>query len=121
MVEDLCEIAEFAKTPYTPRQKVNIVFLIVSKHPIFRSDARKWMRKPLVDKTWINFIDHFRQAHQELRDTDTSMDELRFQSANVIVEQIVGWLREEEDNVNPPMPPPTYEVPPGYAPPPGYE
>ena len=50
-VEDLCEIAEFAKTPYSARQKVNIGFLIVSKHPIFQSDSRKWMRKPLVDKT----------------------------------------------------------------------
>ena len=89
-VEDLCEIAEFAHTPYTARQKVNIGYLIMSKQPIFRSDLRKWMRKTANDKTWPNFMDHFRQAHQELRDTDTSMSELGFQSANAIVEQIVG-------------------------------
>ena len=99
-VEDLCEIAEFAQTPYSPRQKVNIGCLIVSKYPFFRSDVRKWVKKPLVENPWIRFIDHFRQAHQELRDTDTSMAELGYQSANAIVEKIVGQLREEEDNAN---------------------
>ena len=75
----------------------------------------------MVEKTWINFITHFRQAHQELRDTDTSMAELGFQSANAIVEQIVGRLREEEDNGNPPAPALTYDKPPGFGPDPSYE
>ena len=61
-------------------------------------------------------MDHFRQAHQELRDTDTSMSELGFQSANAIVEQIVGRLREEENTQSYP-PPPGFEGPPRYAPP----
>ena len=107
-VEDLCEIAEFADTPYSPRQQVNIGYLILNKQPIFRSDVRKWMRKPMQDKTWVAFMAHFRQAHQELRDTDTSMAELGFHSANAIVEQIVDRLREEEDNG-------VYDLPPGYA------
>jgi len=50
-VEDLCEIADLAETPYSPRQQVNIGYLIVNKLPIFRSDLRKWMRKPIADKT----------------------------------------------------------------------
>ena len=93
-VKDLCEIDEFAQTLYSARQKVNIGYLIFSKHPIFRSDLRKWMRKLIQDNTWTNFIIHFRQAHQELRNTDTSMSELGYQSANAIVEQIVEQLRE---------------------------
>ena len=56
-----------------------------------------------------------RQAHQELRDTDATIDELRFQSANVIVEQIFERLREAEENkpvISPPLPPPVpQEVP----------
>ena len=44
-VKDLCEIAELAQTPYSVRQKVNISYLNVSKHLIFRSDLWKWMRK----------------------------------------------------------------------------
>ena len=125
-VEDLCEIAEFAETPYSSRQQVNIGYLIVNKQPIFRSDVRKWMRKPTVDKTWLNFMAHFRQAHQELRDTDTSMEEIGFQTANAIVEQIVDRLRAEEVEGNMNMLPPGYEQnlvgpPPGFATPPGYE
>ena len=41
---------------------------------------------------------HFCQAHQELRDTNTTIDELGFQSANTIVEKIVERLREVEEN-----------------------
>ena len=59
-VKDLCEIAEFANNPYSATQQVHIGYLIISKHLIFRSDLCKWMRKLVHDKTWINFIDHFR-------------------------------------------------------------
>ena len=119
-VKDLCKIVEFAQTPYSARQKVNIGYLIVSKHPIFRSDLRKWMRKPIQEKTWSNFIIHFQQAHQELRDTETLMSELGYQSANAIVEHIVERLREEEESVTPPTPP-GYEIPLGYKYSPPYE
>ena len=115
-VENLCKISEFAQTPYSARQKVNIGYLIVSNHPIFRSDLRKWRRKPIQDKTWFNFIAHFRQAHQDLHNTDTSMSELGYQSANAFVKQIVKILREEEEKIIPP-PPPVYELPPVYIPP----
>jgi hypothetical protein len=133
-VEDLCEIAEFVDNPYTEKQKVHIGFLILSTQPIFRSDLRKWMRMPAPDKTWLNFIDHFRMAHQELRDTNTSMEELGYQSANAIVKQIVDRLRDADEQVPPPQQasyrhpyeapsyapepaPPTFEAPP-YPPPP---
>ena len=79
------------------------------------------MRKPLVDKTWTNFMLHFRQAHQELRDTNASMEELGYQSANAIVEQIVDRLREEEQHNPLPVVSPDYALPPGYNLPPEYE
>ena len=50
-VEDLCGIAEFAESPYSSMQQVNLRYLIVDKQPIFRSDVMKWMRKPTIDKT----------------------------------------------------------------------
>ena len=122
-VEDLCEIADIAGTAYTPEQKVNIGFLIVSKQRVLRSDVRKWMRKPAADKTWLNFMTHFRQAHQELRDTDATVDELGYHSANAIVEQIVDRLRLENEVEPPPYQTPpnegNYETPPApTAPPP---
>ena len=67
------------------------------------------MRKSSVDKTWTNFATHFCQAHQELQDTETKIDELGFQSANTIAEKIVERLREAEENepvILPPPPPP---------------
>ena len=73
------------------------------------------MRKPTTDKTWTNFMTHFRQDHQELRDTDTTIDGLGFQSANAIVNQIVKRLREAKENdpvISPPLPPPVpQEIP----------
>ena len=67
------------------------------------------MGKPTIDKTWTNFMENFRQAHHELRDTETKIDKLGFQSANTIVEQIFEHLREAEENepvILPPPPPP---------------
>ena len=54
---------------------------------------------------------HFCQKHQELRDTDTAIDKLGFQSANAIVEQIVERLREAEDNEPVILPPPPAPLP----------
>ena len=66
-VKDLCKVAEFENCLYSARQQVNIGYLILSKQPFFRIDVRKWMRKFSVDKTWTNFMTHFRQAHHELQ------------------------------------------------------
>ena len=80
----------------------------------------------MINKTWANFIDHFRQAHQELRDTDTTINQLGFHSANAIVKQIVDCLREEDDtrmrvqnefHTVQPTPTPGYEM----SPPPGFD
>ena len=46
-------------------------------------------------KTWPNFILSFTKAHQEIRDTDATVDELGFHSANAIVSQILEQLRKE--------------------------
>ena len=117
-VEDLCEVAELADSAYTPKQQVHIGYIIISKQRIFRADIRKWMRKSALDKTWTNFVDHFRTAHQELRDTDATVDELGYHSANAIVEQIVERLREEEENNDVSLPPQQHimEPPPQHQP-----
>ena len=45
----------------------------------------------------------FVEAHQGLRDTDASVDELGFHSVDTIVEQIVQQLREEVPSNTPPI------------------
>ena len=94
-IEDLLELAEISGRPFTPQQIVNIGYLIVSKHRIFRSDIRKLLHQAIVNQTWPEFKTFFLEVHQELRDTYTSVDELGFYSTNTIVEQIVNQLRQE--------------------------
>ena len=73
-VEDLCKVAELENCLYSERQQVNTGYLIVSKQPMFRIDVRKWIRKASVNKMWTNFMTHFRQVHQELQNTNTTIN-----------------------------------------------
>ena len=57
------------------------------------------MRRPFVEQTWANFNPNFTATHQELRDTDTTVNELGFSSANAIVEKVVDQLRAEVPEV----------------------
>ena len=53
------------------------------------------MMRPLLEQTWQNFKLEFTTAHQELRNTGATVDELGFSSANAIVAQIVDQIRAE--------------------------
>ena len=94
-VDDLMEIAELANRPYINQQMVDLGYIAVSKQPIFRSDIRRWLRRDPVDQTWQDFQDAFTTAHQELRETELSMDELGYQSANAMVSQMANQVIEE--------------------------
>ena len=94
-VEDVVEIVELAGSPYSLDQIVDIGYIILFKNRIFRSDIRKWMRRSEYEKLWPNFILSFTEALRELRDTDATVDEFGFHSANAIVSQIVEQLRNE--------------------------
>ena len=99
-VEDLCETAELSQSPYAARQQVSIGYLIIIKQPVFRSDLRKVDEEAIGRKKRMNLINHFRQGHQERRDTDTAIDQIGFQSANAIVKQIIDQLREENESMD---------------------
>merc|ERR1719148_486318 len=101
-VEDLVEIGELVGRSYSPLQIVDLGYIVLAKNIIFRGDILKWVRRPEVDETMANFKLTFTDAHQELRDTDASVDELGFHSANAIVEQIVQQLRTGIPNDVPP-------------------
>ena len=89
-VDDLREIAELALKPYTNQQMVDLGYIVVSRLPVFRSDVRRWLRRDPADQTWTNFVDTFTTAHHELRKTNTSIDEIGYQSASVMVSQMVS-------------------------------
>ena len=53
------------------------------------------MRRPLLQQQWPKFKLDFTTAHQELRNTNTTVEKLGFSSVNTIVAQIVDQLRAE--------------------------
>ena len=84
-VYNLREIAELADCPYIPVQMVALVYMVISKLPIFRSDIRRWLHRTPVDQTWLDLQHVFTEAHPELREMEASVDEIRCQQANAIV------------------------------------
>lgn len=91
-VYNLREIAELATRPYTDVQMVDLGYIVLSKLPIIRSNIRKWICHNPSDQTWLKFQATFTEVHQELRETDASVDEIDFQSTNTIISQIVQKL-----------------------------
>ena len=85
-IEDLQELEELAGRSFTSYQIVDIGYLIMSKHRIFRSDMQKWLRRAAFDQTWPELKTFFLEIHQELRDTDTLVNDLDYRSASAIVE-----------------------------------
>ncbi len=65
-IDDLAAIAEITTAPLTAAQKINLAYIIFQKCHIFKSALQKWDDKPLQNKTWENFKDHFRSAHKAL-------------------------------------------------------
>ena len=66
---------------------------------------------------WLNMKHNFTEVHQELCNTDATVDELGFHSENAIVGQIIEQLRDKvpTDNANPS--PDSQPAPPlGYPP-----
>ena len=74
---------------------VDLGYIVIAKQPIFRSDVRRWLRCLSEDQTWQDFQNVITIARQELRNTEASVNEIGFQSANAIVTQIVDKLRNE--------------------------
>ena len=49
-IEDLQEITELAGKPFSPEKNVDLGYMVVSTNRIFRSDVRKWTRRPEYEK-----------------------------------------------------------------------
>lgn len=65
-IDDLADLAEHANSPMTPQQLVNMAYVIFARQPILQQDLRLWNRRPLIDRTWANMLDHFRDAQSDL-------------------------------------------------------
>jgi hypothetical protein len=63
-VEDYVDYAELGNQPLTQRQVIAKAYVILNKTRRFKTDITDWNRRPDLKKSWINFKDNFRRAHQ---------------------------------------------------------
>jgi hypothetical protein len=95
-VEDYVDYAELGNQPLTQRQVIAKAYVILNKTRRFKTDITDWNRRPDLEKSWINFKDHFRRAHQEFRETtDVTLEEsdLHRNNAN-LVQQVVDGMQQ---------------------------
>jgi hypothetical protein len=93
-VEDFVDYANLSGQPASELQTISKAYIILNKTGCFKQPITEWTRRPLVQKTWINFKDHFCQAHQEFRETtDVTLEESKLERNNAnLVQQVIDGL-----------------------------
>jgi hypothetical protein len=85
--------AEFAGVYETTPHLINMGLVIITKANIFADDIRAWNTKPNNDKTWPDFIEHFKKAQREIKASQpvitTDVLGLHGQANAATIEQIV--------------------------------
>ena len=67
------------------------MYVIINKTGKFHVGIREWNRKPVLEKTWLNFNEHFHVAHKELRETvDLTLRDTTFKQANLVQQVVEG-------------------------------
>ena len=124
-IEDLLEYGDMAICPFTQPQAMSKGYNILNKTGKFRESIKEWNRLPALQKTWINFKVHFRQAHAELKEIGAlTMEEAGYgqaAQANMVNEIVTRVSEELHHQANlafgtpPPEPPAPLLVPPATA------
>lgn len=98
-IDDLMAMGAAGHSPYSPTQAVNMAYIILSKTGKFETSLREWIRKPQVDKTWVNFKVHFTAAHKELKKLGSIAinNTATFQQANVIQQMVAHAMQDVLD------------------------
>lgn len=73
-IDDLADLAEHGLSPMTKEQMIDLAYVIFARQPILQQDLRLWNRRPQVEKTWDNMLQHFRDAQSDLRSLPTAGD-----------------------------------------------
>ena len=90
LVADLSVLAEAGQAPYSPQQIMNFAYNILLKTRKFSTDIKVWNRLPPLQKTWIAFKQHFRDAQEELRETGELRLDETFHHANLVQDIVSG-------------------------------
>ena len=94
-VDNLRDIVVLYNRTYTNQKMVDLGYIVVSKLLIFQLDIRRWLRRNPTDQSWQDFQDVFTTSHQELRETEASLDDMGYQSENAMVIQMVNQVIAE--------------------------
>ena len=102
-VEDLVEFGDMANCPFSAGQTINIAYTIINKTRKFKDAIIAWNRTDFLNKTWINFKRHFRNAHAELMEAgDLTMENAGYhQQANMIegyLDRLTAMFPSSADN-----------------------
>ena len=95
-IDNLMTMGSAGHAPYTSSQAVNMAYIILSKTGKFETSLREWIRKPQVDKTWVNFKAHFTAAHKELKKLGSIAinNTATFQQANLIQQMVAHAMQD---------------------------
>ena len=107
-IDDLADLADHALSPMTTQQLVDLAYVILARQPILQHDLRLWNRRPIVDRTWNNMVEHFREAQSDLSLLPTTGDFFNNQShqantvatmADLVAQHLLEAIPTEEPNV----------------------
>ena len=96
-IDDLVEYARLAEAELTQSQAINLALVILDRQRIFKDNIRVWKCTNQAYKTWDNLKHGFHEAHLELRETRSTIDELGFHDTNAIVDQMMVRLQIDEN------------------------
>jgi hypothetical protein len=77
------ELANANGTAYTEAQLISIAFSLIFTQGVLNDACRTWRRRPAGEHTWVNFIQHFTEAHQELTELQSAAQQGGFVANNV--------------------------------------
>ncbi len=66
-IESAQEFATDGNQPFTAQQVLTQAYNHVYKTGLFFDDCKKWLQKPLHDRTWNTFKQHFLEAQEQMR------------------------------------------------------
>ena len=95
-IEDLMDMSEAANAPFTERQCVNLAYNIINRTGRFEYDLHAWLQRPPLQQTWINFKQHFTDAHKQLKKIGALKirNTMEFQQANIVQQMVLAAVED---------------------------
>ena len=86
-IEDAIDYAAARNTPYSKEQITNTAYNIVYRTGPFSDECKTWRKKDAPDQTWTIFKAEFTLAHQDLRESQVTVQNAGYHNqANITQE-----------------------------------